>query len=139
MRVFLFLFILTLTASCFEKKTFHSDSEAFLAPKAIAELQALVREKYPQIFAERQKEVQASAKAVASAYERNVFPEMGVKWGTYINNIGHTDFPGCFRCHDGEHTTKSGATISQDCSTCHEMLAMEEPDPKILKDLGMVK
>ena len=38
-------------------------------------------------------------------YARNVFPEMKVGWGTYPNNIGHEDFPGCFRCHDG-HTSR---------------------------------
>jgi hypothetical protein len=110
------------------------------ALKAIpAALESFYRDKYPQIYAAQRKDVQASAQAVASAYERNVFPEMGVKWGTYINNIGHNDFPGCFRCHDGEHASKTGAVISQDCGTCHEMLAMDEKDPKILKDLGMVK
>ena len=118
-------------------KPYKTREEALTAIPAAIE--GFYRDKYPQIYSSRLKEVQASAKAVASAYERNVFPEMGVKWGSYINNVGHTDFPGCFRCHDGEHVTKSGASISQDCSTCHEMLAMEEADPKILKDLGMVK
>ena len=59
-------------------------------------------------------------------YNRNVFPDLKVTWGTYPNNLGHTDFPGCFRCHDGSHTAADGKTISQDCSACHESLAMEE-------------
>ena len=29
--------------------------------------------------------------------------QMDVKWGSYPNNSGHTDFPGCFRCHDEQH------------------------------------
>ena len=33
---------------------------------------------------------------------------MKVTWGTYPNNIGHNNFPGCFRCHDGNHTSKDG-------------------------------
>ena len=28
---------------------------------------------------------------------------MKVKWATYPNNIGHTFFNGCFRCHDDNH------------------------------------
>ena len=57
-------------------------------------------------------------------YERNVFPTMNVTWGTYANNVGHSDpgpspFPGCFRCHDENHKTKQGKAISQDCSLCH--------------------
>jgi len=55
-------------------------------------------------------------------YRRNVFPQMNVTWGTYANNIGHTDFPGCFRCHDENHSTKDGKTIPQDCELCHQML-----------------
>jgi NapC/NirT cytochrome c family, N-terminal region len=55
-------------------------------------------------------------------YRRNVFPTMNVSWGTYANNIGHTDFPGCFRCHDDNHATKDGKTIPQDCEMCHQMV-----------------
>lgn len=54
-------------------------------------------------------------------YLRNVFPPMQVTWGTYVNNIGHTAFPGCFRCHDDQHTSPGGKVISQDCSLCHTM------------------
>jgi hypothetical protein len=62
---------------------------------------------------------------------------MNVTWGTYPNHIGHEDTPGCFRCHDEEHVGPDGRTITQDCSACHEILAMEEPDPPILAELGM--
>lgn len=68
---------------------------------------------------------QAAVKqAVATAqrlYRRNVFPAMKVGWGTYINNIGHTAFPGCFRCHDDTHRSKDGKVISQDCGLCHTL------------------
>ncbi|HXW08263.1 MAG TPA: NapC/NirT family cytochrome c [Vicinamibacterales bacterium] len=64
------------------------------------------------------------ARAIAATqrlYSRNVFPRMHVTWGTHPNNIGHTDSPGCFRCHDDNHRTKDGKVISQDCSLCHEI------------------
>ena len=67
---------------------------------------------------------QAVGQAVEAArrlYLRNVFPTMGVAWGTYVNNIGHQAFPGCFRCHDDQHTSGDGKVISQDCSLCHTM------------------
>jgi hypothetical protein len=64
---------------------------------------------------------------------------MKVTWGTYPNNLGHTDAPGCFRCHDGNHVSAAGRTISNDCATCHDLLAMEEKNPKILSDLGLNK
>jgi len=69
--------------------------------------------------------------------DENVFPNMNIQWGTYPNNAGHEKFPGCFRCHGGEQVTKTGESISQDCATCHELVAVEEQDPKILKDLGL--
>jgi hypothetical protein len=62
---------------------------------------------------------------------------MRINWGTYPNNIGHTHFPGCFRCHDDQHAAEDGKRISQDCNSCHNLLAMEEPAPKILTDLGL--
>jgi len=59
-----------------------------------------------------------------------------VSWGTYPNNIGHDLFPGCFRCHDDNHKNDSGKAITQDCSTCHELVAVSEENPEILKQLG---
>jgi hypothetical protein len=69
------------------------------------------------------------SQAVATAqhvFERNVFPTMNVGWGSYANNVGHSDpgpssFPGCFRCHDDSHKTRAGKVISQDCSLCHTL------------------
>ena len=66
-----------------------------------------------------------SARAVLAIYNRNIFPDMNVTWGIYPNNIGHTDFPGCFRCHDEQHVSSDRKTISQDCASCHNVLAME--------------
>jgi hypothetical protein len=75
--------------------------------------------------------------AVRTMFSENVFPEMMVSWGTYPNNIGHENFPGCFRCHDGQHVTKTGDPITQDCGSCHELVAVDEKSPQILKDLGL--
>ncbi len=56
--------------------------------------------------------------------------------GTYPNNLGHDPFPGCFRCHDGMHTTADGErSIESDCTTCHALLAYEEAGPEILATL----
>ena len=85
-------------------------------------------------------EADRAAQAILAIYQRDVFPDLKVTWGTYPNNLGHTDAPGCFRCHDGSHVTQSGRaekkTISQDCSLCHQALAVEEISPEILKTLG---
>ena len=93
--------------------------------------------KYPQIYQTRRPVVETAAQQVAAIYMRNVFPEMRLTWGTHPNNIGHDDFLGCFRCHDGKHKTPDGRAINDDCSACHQILAMEEKDPKVLADLGL--
>jgi cytochrome c556 len=64
-------------------------------------------------------EVGRAVLATQNIYRRSVFPEMNVTFGTYANNIGHIDAPGCFRCHDDEHVAKDGKKIGQDCETCH--------------------
>ncbi len=94
---------------------------------------------YPKIWAERQAEVRTSATHLLEIYNRNIFPDMNVTWGKYPLNIGHTDFPGCFRCHDGGHTAKDGNSITQDCNACHNLLSMDEANPKILTDLGITQ
>lgn len=60
-------------------------------------------------------------------YTHNFFPEMHVKWSVYPDNIGHWDFPGCFRCHDGSHISKDGKTIPNDCTTCHTIVSQGPP------------
>jgi len=84
--------------------------------------------------------VAAAGAEIAAIYNRNVFTDLKVTWGTYPNNLGHTDFPGCFRCHDGSHSSPDGkSTIPQDCDTCHDALAVDESNPQILKTLGLAE
>jgi len=64
-------------------------------------------------------QVERAVAAVQDIYRRNVFPSMNVTFGTYPDNIGHVDSPGCFRCHDDNHKSKDGKKIGQDCETCH--------------------
>jgi hypothetical protein len=98
---------------------------------------AFYRQKYPDIATKRADDITSAGKALLSLYQRNVFPDLGVKWGTYPSNLGHADGAGCFRCHDENHTTPQKKTISQDCSLCHNPLAVEETSPAVLKTLGL--
>lgn len=100
-------------------------------------LDQFYKESKPAVYAARREDISRAAKSLVAIYNRNVFPSMKVTWGTYPNNIGHMDFPGCFRCHDDNHVAEGGKKIAQDCDTCHQMLAMDEPSPKILTDLGL--
>ena len=66
-----------------------------------------------------------------------MFPDLKVTWGTYPNNLGHADYPGCFRCHDGSHVTSTNESITQDCAACHNAIAVEETSPEVLQTLGL--
>ena len=55
-------------------------------------------------------QVKAAGTELVTLYCQNVFPDMKVTWGTHPNHIGHMNYPGCFRCHDGDHAAKDGKT-----------------------------
>jgi hypothetical protein len=108
------------------------------ATKAISDgLTAYYASSYPDLASSKKTEIEASVKAVQAVYLRNVFPNMKLDWGYHPNNIGHEDFPGCFRCHGGNHESKDGKSISADCEACHQVLAMDEENPEILTQLGL--
>lgn len=100
-------------------KASHASQDA-----AVAEISRTLRKFYQSetpVSVTRAPEVDRAILAVQDLYRRSVFPEMKVGFGTYPNNIGHVDFPGCFRCHDDNHTSTDGKTIGQDCETCHRI------------------
>jgi NapC/NirT cytochrome c family, N-terminal region len=100
------------------------------------ELREYYRKNYFEVYNSQRAQIEQSAAALVYIYDGNVFPAMNITWGSYPNNLGHMDFPGCFRCHDGNHKSSGGKEITQDCNTCHSLLAMEEPNPKILQELS---
>ena len=110
-----------------------SDEAGARIPEAI---QAYYRSSYAELARNQSADIKKAGDALVSIYNQNVFPDLKVTWGTYPNNLGHTDFPGCFRCHDDGHASSDQKSITQDCAACHEMLAVEEPSPEILKTLG---
>ena len=100
---------------------------------AMNEIPRLIAELYP---GGPSGPVREAGKVLVEIYSRNVYPEMRIGWGTYPNHIGHTDFPGCFRCHDGAHTTADGGVITNDCSACHTLLAMKRSMSQITRSGG---
>jgi hypothetical protein len=90
-------------------------------------------ENYPEIYQDAKQEIENAIEAVIYIYDRNVFHDMNVNWTTYANNIGHKDWPGCFRCHDGRHVTENGNVLSRDCGICHTM-----PVRGPLRPMGLV-
>jgi nitrate/TMAO reductase-like tetraheme cytochrome c subunit len=117
------------------KAAYQTDAEA--GQKIPAGLAGFYRQVNPDMAGKRAPEIQAAGAALLAIYQRNVFPDLKVTWGTYLNNLGHVDTPGCFRCHDGGHATAAGQTITQDCDTCHKVVAVDEASPEVLKTMGI--
>jgi len=112
-------------------------SQAEADSKITSGFRDFYRTQHADVWNQKQSQIEQSAKALSAVYDRNVFPNMKLTWGTHPNNLGHNDYPGCFRCHDGSHNTKEGKSIDNDCSTCHNLLAVDEANPKQLADLGL--
>jgi hypothetical protein len=102
-----------------------------------ARLAQVYRTESPDVATAREAEIRAAGEVLADIYSRNVFPELGVTWGTYPDNRGHQTAPGCFRCHEGEHATESGEKITNNCFRCHQPSAVGEASPEILELLGV--
>ena len=49
------------------------------------------------------------------------FAAKDLTWKTFPNNVGHKDFAGCFRCHDGKHMNAKGEAIRLQCTLCHAL------------------
>lgn len=63
---------------------------------------------------------------VQGIYTNNFFPEMKANWSAYPDNIGHKNWNGCFRCHDGKHKSNNPQIkmiAATDCNSCHTILA----------------
>jgi hypothetical protein len=84
-------------------------------------IESYYRKSYPQVLKNQKADVDRSIDAVISILDRSVFFTMKVNWATYPHDIGHRDWPGCFRCHDGNHESQSGKVLTKSCAVCHTM------------------
>lgn len=109
------------------------------AERTIADaLRKFYASKYPQTYASQRTSVEAAIAEVQNIYRANFFPDMKVDWRTHPNNIGHLYFPGCFRCHDGQHVSSDGKVVSKDCNTCHTVLQQVESGVPVMGTVGGV-
>ncbi len=90
------------------------------ANKAIAELEQFYKQTYADFYAKNTATVQKAISQLQTWYTQLHFPEQGLDWTVHTNDIGHKDWPGCFRCHDGKHfTTDRKEAIRLECNICH--------------------
>lgn len=89
-------------------------------------LQGFYESKYADIAKTKQLEIRNAVTEVQQIFRRTTFPDMKLNWQTHPNNLGHYYFPGCFRCHDGQHVSPDGRVISKDCNQCHSVMSETE-------------
>jgi|SRR5436190_1164361 len=87
---------------------------------ALQKITSVLKGKYPN-----HPKTGALIDEVRRLYQANFFPEMKADWRAYPNNIGHKEWPGCFRCHDGLHKAADSKRKipASDCNSCHVILA----------------
>jgi Ni/Fe-hydrogenase b-type cytochrome subunit len=85
-------------------------------------LRGYYQKTYAQVYADKRKTIDAAITYLQDTYDRYFFPAMKVRWDTYSVNEGHMQFPGCFRCHDGQHKSLGGKAIRSACGDCHKIL-----------------
>lgn len=87
-----------------------------------ADLKSYYQAEHADVYNARLDAVNNAIAEVQRIYQTYFFPEMKTNWSTHPNNIGHLNAQGCFRCHDGQHFSKEGKVIRNECSICHTTL-----------------
>jgi hypothetical protein len=89
--------------------------------QSIEALEGWYQENHPDYYADNQETVRDAIEEMKRIFNVTVFPNLGVGWQTHPSNAGHSEFPGCFRCHDGKHTSPEGETVRLECNICHSI------------------
>ncbi len=98
-------------------KDFKTEEEAMSSIKDY--LYNFYKDNYPEIYKTKKGLIDKAINGVQTEFNKNIFPEMKVKWKVYPNNIGHLEFMGCFRCHNDNHKSVDNKVIKKDCNLCH--------------------
>ncbi len=98
------------------------------AMAGIATLKSFYQTTYPDYYTANSAKVDAAIATLQEDYKTNTFPEQKSDWTTHPNNVGHRDFPGCFRCHDGKHLDAKQEAIRLECNLCHSIPVVVGPD-----------
>jgi nitrate/TMAO reductase-like tetraheme cytochrome c subunit len=101
-------------------RSYASNDEAIAA--IAASISEYYKTTYPELYASKPEVIAAAITEVQRIYQTYFFPEMKTDWRSHPNNIGHYTAQGCFRCHDGQHVSRDGKVIRNECAVCHTTL-----------------
>lgn len=92
------------------------------AKQSMTGLDTFYQKNYPEVHKQHKDDIKKITDMLYKVYQRTQFPHMKVTWKSYPNHIGHSNFAGCFRCHDGKHKSSEGRVIRADCNLCHDLV-----------------
>ena len=94
------------------------------AMSGIAEsMTSYYKENNPDVLTKKAELLNKTIANLQTIYKANFFPEMKAKWSAFPNNIGHRDWPGCYRCNTDKMVSAQGKQVFTDCTKCHLILA----------------
>jgi nitrate/TMAO reductase-like tetraheme cytochrome c subunit len=104
---------------------------------AVAGVEDFYKNEHPDVYAAREADVKTAVSVLQEMFDRTQFPFMNVTWQSHPNNVGHSDFPGCFRCHDGKHLSSDNQAIRLECNLCHTIPQVAGPG-QVLQPIAAV-
>ena len=99
----------------------YTDKDSALV-KIENQLKGFYRDYYPEVFGTLRAELTQAIASVKESYSNNFFPYMKTRWDTHPNNVGHSKYLGCYRCHNGYMANDTGENISHECTSCHVII-----------------
>ena len=100
------------------RKDYSSQEQAL---ESITDLDQYYEDNFPEFYATGQRKVLDAVEEIQKIYNVSVYQEQEIDWNTHPNNVGHTNSPGCFRCHDGKHLNGNDEAIRLECNLCHSI------------------
>lgn len=91
------------------------------AIRAITGLSDYYQANWSDYYAAEGAVVDQAVTELTALYQRMVFPTMDASWTTHPDNLGHKEWAGCFRCHDGKHINEKQESIRIECNLCHSI------------------
>ncbi len=115
----------TLAMELLNSSYYSKDSAEILIKRRTIEF---YKTNYKEIYDSNPEMVEKAYAGFMTGFSKNIFPTMKASWEAYPNHIGHVEFNGCFRCHNGSHESNSGDIISRDCNLCHTIVGQGTSD-----------
>jgi nitrate/TMAO reductase-like tetraheme cytochrome c subunit len=101
------------------------------AAAAIAGVEDWYRTNQSHVYAAREADVKGAVAGLQEIFDRTQFPFMNLDWQSHQSNIGHKEFAGCFRCHDGKHLSSENEAVRLECNLCHTIPQVALPGQEL--------